>query len=391
MGVRFPLGTPIKIVLRSFSFSLSLINFQNLIYCYIMCCFDIALNFMAKIFKKGNIIIISILLVSVGGVYFLSSSKNKGVKLPFDIKKSTTVKIKRGNLVKELKLGGEIDSQNFAVLTFQTYGMLSWLGVKEGDTVKKYQAVASLDKNDLTKRFQKELNDYMTTRWNFEDTADQYKITKDKYLVTPEIQRILDRSQFTLNNSVLDLEIADIALKYATLISPINGVVTKVSYPASGINVTPLNFSITVVDPEGIYFKSEADEEDVTFLTVGQKAKVSLNSYPEDLIDSEIINIAFTPIEGQSSTVYRVKFSLFSDNIYSKYWIGMNGDASVKLDEKIDVLYVPSDSVFDIDNEKYVFVKRDNKTLKTKITTGMETDENVEIIDGISEGQTLVY
>lgn len=346
---------------------------------------------MVKSHKKRNITVFIVIFLLIAGLFSFNKSKNKPEKLPFNINKSTSVEVKKGNLTKELKLGGEIDSQNFAVLAFQTYGMLTWLGVKEGDSVKKYQAIASLDKNDLTKKFQKEMNDYMTTRWNFEDTADQYKLTKDKYLVTPEIQRVIDRSQFTLNNSVLDLEIANIALKYATLISPINGIVTKVSYPASGINITPANFSITIIDPDGIYFKSEADEEDVTLLSEGQKATVSLDSYPDDLIDSEIMNIAFTPIEGQSSTVYKIKFNLLSNNFNNKYRIGMNGDASVQLDKKNDVLYVPTDCIFEIDGEKYVFVKQDSKIVKTKITIGMETDENVEIIEGVSEGQVLIY
>ena len=211
------------------------------------------------------------------GIRFLNRNKNEQVKI--NPKKAKTISVKKGAIDKNLVLPGKIDAGQYAVLNFQTSGMLSWVGVKEGDKVKKWQTVASLDKTSLKKSFEKEMNDYMTSRWNFEDTKDKYKLTKDKYLITPEIQRILDRQQFTLNNSVLDLEISDIVLKYANLRTPIDGIITAISYPNSGINILPSNFSITVVNPKSLYFKSEVDEEDVSLITEGQPAEITLDSF----------------------------------------------------------------------------------------------------------------
>lgn len=298
-----------------------------------------------------------------------------------------------GNIAKQLTLSGKIDSQNYAVLRFQTSGMFSWLGVKEGDRVKKWQAVASLDKKDLQKRLQKELNNYLTDRWNFEDTQDKYKTTKENYLVTPEIQRILDRQQFSLNNAVLEVELSDIALKYATLVSPINGIVAKVDYPTPGINVNPANFSVTVIDLDGIYFRSEVDEEDVTKIASGQKAKIVIDSYPDEVLESKILDIAFAPIEGQTSTTYRVKFSLLSENQLLKYRLGMNGEAKIVLEEKNDVLLIPVEAYFEENGKQFVYVK-DGKTKKIarqEIVLGLESDEDIEIISGLSEKQTIVY
>ncbi|HPA35669.1 MAG TPA: biotin/lipoyl-binding protein, partial [Chitinophagales bacterium] len=64
--------------------------------------------------------------------------------------------------------------------------------VKEGDLVKKGQAIASLDQRELKKRLEKELNDYMTVRWDFEQTHEDYKDYKDRYLLTDEMKRILE-------------------------------------------------------------------------------------------------------------------------------------------------------------------------------------------------------
>lgn len=341
--------------------------------------------------KKPVFIILAFLLLAFF-VYF-KTNQGKKLKPELDLKNAQTFEIKKGNLQKKLILSGKIDAESFVVLRFQTSGQLSWIGVKEGQKIKKWQAVASLDKENLKKSLAKEMNDYSTSRWNFEDTQDQYKETKDRFLLTPELQRILDRQQFTLNNSVLDVEIADLAVKYATLISPIEGIVTNIENFVAGVNVTPTNFSVTIIDPSSIYFKSEVDEEDINYLTEGQKAIVVLDSFSQSEISSIINNISFTPIEGQTSTVYKIKFSLPLANSLLKYRIGMNGDASIILEEKNDVLAIPVEAYFEDEGKKFVYLKdtKTNKITRQEIKTGIESDEEIEIIEGLSEGQIIIY
>lgn len=339
--------------------------------------------------KKSWFVLAIILLGSFFTGRQIILAKKQLIKV--DLKKAKTVLVERKNLEKKLTFAGKIDAQNYAVLRFQAGGLLSWLGVKEGDRVKKWQTVASLDKASLKKSFEKEMNDYMTARWNFEDTQDEYKSTKNNYLVTPEIQRILGRQQWTLNNSVLDLELSDIALKYSSLVSPISGIVTNIDYPESGINILPTNFSITVIDPASIYFKTEADEEDVTAISLNQEGEITIDSYPEETIKSEITDIAFAPIEGQSSTIYRVKFDLAKPNDNLKYRLGMNGDVQIKVAEAIEVLTLPVEAIYEENGEKFVYLRPNNKVEKRVIKTGLENDFDVEITEGLSEGEKVIY
>src|SRR4030042_4119544 len=105
---------------------------------------------------------------------------------------------------------GKVKAQSTANLTFQTYGLVTWVGVKEGDYVKKWQGIASLDRRDLEKRLSKAMNLYLTNRWDFEQLQDDYKEKKDRYLLTDSDRRILDKAQFSLNNAVSDVDIADL-------------------------------------------------------------------------------------------------------------------------------------------------------------------------------------
>lgn len=344
-----------------------------------------------KLFKSKRSILIIVALILLAGFFFIRLNK-KSPQGP-DLKKAQPVQVKKGNIAKTLIFAGKIDAENFAVLHFQASGQLAWLGVKEGDLVKKWQAVASLDRESLKKSLEKEMNDYLTSRWNFEDTQDQYKETKNRFLITPELQRILDRQQYTLNNSVLDYEIANLAVKYATLISPLSGIVTGIENSTVGVNITPLNFSVTIIDPSSIYFKSEVDEEDVKYLSEKQNAIIILDSFSILEINSFLTDISFTPIEGQTSTTYKIKFSLPLDNSELKYRAGMNGDAKIVLEEKDNVLLIPIDAYLEEGDKKYVYLKdpKFKKIFRQEIKTGLESDEEIEITDGLTEGQTIVY
>lgn len=145
---------------------------------------------MNKVLKKLAVVGFLLLL----GFLVLVKPRLKSTTTPIlnlpklDLKKVQTVKVIRGDLEKDLTLAGKVDAGSYALLQFQTSGRLSWVGVKEGDEVKKWQAIASLDKQDLEKQLKKIMNDYLTNRWNFEDTQDQYRTTKENFLLTDEIK-----------------------------------------------------------------------------------------------------------------------------------------------------------------------------------------------------------
>ena len=90
-------------------------------------------------------------------------------------KKSTVVeltyKVKRQTLSESLTFSGSVDAQEKATLRFQTSGRLAWVGVTEGDVVKKYQSIASLDQRQLKKQLEKELITYDKQRLTFDNTA----------------------------------------------------------------------------------------------------------------------------------------------------------------------------------------------------------------------------
>lgn len=226
-------------------------------------------------------------------------------------------------------VSGKVQAKNVANLTMPGAGRLSVVAVKEGDFVKKNQFIAALDTRQLKNSLDKSLNNYMTTRWDFEQTQDDYKDKRDRFLLTDADKRVLDKSQFSLNNSVLDVQAADLAIKLSGISSPITGIVTRVDTPFPGMIALPTS-TFTVVDPSSVYFAADVDEGDISKVNVGQMAMVILDAYPDQKFEGTVqrINFVATNTAG-GGTAFTVEIALPA-NDGLKFKVGMNGDAEIK-------------------------------------------------------------
>jgi len=342
-------------------------------------------------FLKRNLkkIIITAIIVAVIGIGIVRNKiQSKSSTDKFNSQKQSVVTPIRQIIKDELTLAGSVDAQLKADLTFQTSGQLAWVGVKVGDKVKKYQAIASLNKDILKKQLQIDFNNYKSTANNFYDTTDQYKDS----VITTEIRRILDRNQNTLDNSVINYELGDLSLKYATITAPFNGIITNISQPSDGINISPLNATFSIIDPNSIYFRSKVDQGDTPKIKVGDVAIITLDSFPDQSFESKITYIAFTPVSGESSTVYEVRFQLPTKNDELLYRLGMDGNVTISLKQDDNALTLPIEAIHQDSDKNYVLVKEstNNNLLKKYVKTGIETDTTVEILEGLNDNDQIV-
>lgn len=301
-----------------------------------------------------------------------------------------TQKVAKEKIEVTVSGSGSVRSENEVKVQFQTSGKLAWLGVKEGDVVKKWQALASLDKETLKKSLAKSMNLYLTNRWDFEQKQDDYRQIKESYLLTDEMKRILDEYQFSLNNAVLDVELADLTVKYATIYSPINGVVTEVNPNVAGINIVSTLAYIEVADPKKMEFEAVVDETDIAKLKVGQPTTVNLDAFADKEFEGNIKRISFKSITTSSGGTGFSVFISLPDKEMENFKIGLNGDFKAMIVSKQDVFVLPLDSILESDNKKYVFRLIKGKVVKTEVETGLSNEELVEITVGLKEGETVL-
>ena len=310
--------------------------------------------------------------------------------LKYNAKKDTIYTPKVDTIKDTLTLAGSISTDQIASVRFKNSGKLVWVGVKTGDYVKKGQALASLDKAELRKNLATQFNNYRNSLSQFQDTQDTYQKTKDNVLVTDTIQRILNRTQYSLDNSVINYELTDMSIKEATIYSPIEGIVTGVDQLFAGVYITPAAATFTIINPHQLFFTSDIDQEAVTKIKMGQEVILKLDSFPDKEIRSKIVYIAFTPVSGQTSTLYEVRFELPLDNKDLVYRIGMDGDSNIVLSSAENTLTIPTDAVNDDNGQAFVYLKSDKELIRRDITTGIENDTTTQVTQGLTVNDQVV-
>ena len=329
--------------------------------------------------------IIVVLLAVGGGIWWWIRPKAVGY---------SEYTVSRGDIREELTVSGEVKAEKQADLKFQAGGRLVWVGVKQGDWVKKWQGIASLDRRSIEKNLQKELNDYMNQRWNFEGDRETYHITTDdldKYTLTPAARRVVEKAQFDLNNTVLDVEIQAVVKELAAIAAPFDGLVSDLKFPDPGINVAATDVIATVVDPATVYFEAEVDEVEIGKIFAGQEAELVFDAYPEETVVSRVSEVGFSPVTlSGGGKGYRVKLSLPGENRDLKYKLGMSGAARLLVAEKKTVLILPAEAVSEKEDKKLVKQKHGKEVEEKEIAVGLETEEMVEVLGGVEEGERVV-
>lgn len=335
-------------------------------------------------FIKKSWYIILIVVIGVG-IYFSQQQAAQAKK-----EKDTTYTIRRQDLKDVLSLSGLVDADEHAVLRFQTSGRLAWVGVKEGDTVKKYQTVASLDQREVKKKLQKSLLAYMDTRNSFEQSKDDNQRVADQPInaVGDKMKRLIEDAQFGLDSSVLDVELTSLALEYSNLVTPIDGIVTRIDSKYAGVNISPAQAEFEIINPQTVYFSFTADQTEIIRLKDGAKGEVTFDAFPDQTKEGTLYYISYTPKSGETGTVYEGRMRINSPQV-AEYRYGMTGDVNFILSQKNNVVALPSNYVKSDKKGMYVMKMVDGKQVKTYITVGPEIDGYYEIKKGLEEGSVI--
>lgn len=337
------------------------------------------INKLKSTLTLKRIIIFSVIIIIVIGVLILKLKKAKNGT------NSTTVK--KGTVTEDLLLSGDIQAEKHVKMTFPVSGKIAWVGVSEGDRVKKGQALSSIDTTTLDTAYQQA----RATLRKYEATVDYIHDTlKNKSSSETFSEKDTRTTAETNKDYAYDaFRAAEYNLKNATLIAPFEGIITSIGQTSPGVNILFSETQIELLDPATIYFAVTADQSEIINIQKGQKALVILDSFPDKNLEGKVSFVGLTPKEGESSTVYEIKITFDNSNFDTNHFkISMTGDAKFILSQKENALYLPSNFIHSDKKGKYIFLN--SKKNKVYVETGLEGEENTEITKGAKEGDTIL-
>lgn len=133
------------------------------------------------------------------------------------------------------------------------------------------------------------------------------------------------------------------------------------------------------------------DELDILDAQLGQTAEITVDAIPGASFTGVVTDIASEATNSGGNSKYAVTLTMPRT---AKMLGGMNASAMIVLEEHANVLSVPVSALVDVGNKTCVYTSYDKKEglggLK-EVKTGVSDGENVEIVSGLSEGETVWY
>jgi len=340
--------------------------------------------------------ILLVLLIMTAGLGIMIVNNNaQNSALSNQQTTTTTVKFVNSAIIAD----GAVSAQSQATLNFQTSGKLIRLPFKEGDKIRSGQVIAQLDNYALQKQLTVALNNYKITRDNFDQTQQnagnqllkqQLAPTYSKAVanvdetINDALERILDQTQMTLNNSVASVDLANYALQLSKLVSPISGIVAHQDVNVAGVNITPAT-TFVVADPASAVFRAKVAQTNIYYVHEGNEATILIDGLQDKLSGTveKIYPLKTTLPTGQ--VVYQVDIRC-DDLVEKNIKLDQIGKAIIQTNAE-KVALIPAWTVI---NGNRVWVNENNIPVLKQIKVGKIHDSEIEVTDGLNEGDKLI-
>ena len=133
---------------------------------------------------------------------------------------------------------------------------------------------------------------------------------------------------------------------------------------------------------------AQVDESDIGRITIGQKARIRLDSYPDRPADGRVFDILYEGKNVSNVITYGVKIR--PGKVPGFFRSQMTANVSFLVRRKDDAVLVPVGAVKDAPGGKRVVTvpsaEKNGKPETREVKTGIETDEQVEIVSGLADG-----
>jgi HlyD family secretion protein len=423
--------------------------------------------------KKSNIIIITVIvtLVIVSVIAIVYKVKTGASRKPTIVRID---KVHRGELIEFVSAPGEIEPRINVEMSAKVSARITELPYEEGDIVTcgnpnanppiPASVLVRLDDKDLQSRLLSAEASYAAQGAQIEvekarissqkaslvgldaslkqaqrdlerqkgllesqdisqSTYDQSKLRFD------ELMSQYDSTKYTLNAAELNLVVmqhnleaagatvtqAEEALSYTTITSPINGVVTRINAEVGEVVIfgtmnNPGTVILEVADLSTMLLVAQVDEADVGKLAVGQKAKVFVQTFPDDEFEGVVDSIALTHRISQSTATKYFRTEILLKGDVKKLFSGLTAHVDIETIKHEDVLNVPSNAVLgrpidslplkirennpEVDKEKtftpVVYRYIDGKAVVTPVKIGPSNLTHTVILSGITEDDTII-
>ena len=362
---------------------------------------------MKQIGKKGWIAIAVVAVIVIVGIVKCSGGK-KDEKISFD-----TAKVQKTNIQTSITATGTIEPVTSVTVGTQVSGIVSHLYVDYNSVVKKGQVIAELDRTNLISELntakanlssaQSSLNYQLSNYNRYKELHDKGLVSADEF-ESARLQYLQAKEQ--VNSSRENVQKAQTNLGYATITSPIDGVILSKSVEegqtvAASFN-TPELFVIAQ-DLTNMRVIADLDEADIGGVKEGQRVSFTVDAFPDDHFEGQVTQVRQQATTESNVVTYEVVISAPNNDLKLKP--GLTANVTIYTLEKNDVMAVPSKALRFMPNEAFLqkgeiiedceadhklWTKEGSVFKDHKVEVGTTNGIMTEIVSGIKEGTEVL-
>ena len=357
-----------------------------------------------KTLKKIGIAIVVIAVLAVAAFLILRKSEKPQMKYK-------TAEIHRGSIVNTVTATGTIEPIVQVEVGTQVSGIINHIYVDYNSVVKKGEVIAELDKTTLeadlassSATLQSNKTEYEYQEKNFLRIKGLHekKMVSDTDYETAEYQYNKAKSSYEKSQS--DITKARQNLEYATIYSPIDGVVIDRAVEegqtvAASFN-TPTLFTIAN-DLRQMRVIADVDEADIGGVVEGQQATFTVDAFPEDVFKGSVTQVRLQPTTESNVVTYEVVVDAPNPDLKLKP--GLTANLTIYTMQKDSVLLVPLKALrFQPENApkpvadsanpraRVLWMQSPQGLQPVNVTTGDNDGIFAEITGDIKEGDKVV-
>lgn len=349
-----------------------------------------------KFLKKFGIIVLGIILV--WGIYQFFSSE-KGDKEPGKQEQAEQIiavkafKVGRFNYEDSLNALGTIKGGVEFKLSFEIPGVVSAINYREGERYEEGALLISLKQDDILlrlKRAQAEKSKADTTlqiaQEKHKEHQKLFEIGAIPQTTLEKVKLEVDSANYDLQAAALEAKANEVMLEKSNLYAPTAGTIGEL-HIEEGEAITQNTLIGTHLSTDRVVAEFGVTERDLNKLSLGQKAKVFVDAYPDKTFEGTIDSVG-SVVVGQSRTA-TVKVRI--DNNENLLVPGMFARIKILLFQKKNTLVIPTDSLQGKENEYSVFViDSDSKLVHSQpVVVGYQRTDYAQIDSGVREGDLI--
>ena len=358
--------------------------------------------------KRTKIILAVLALLIIAGIIATVANKGKNEVINFQ-----TTQVEPGDISTTITATGTIEPVKTVDVGTQVSGIVKRLYVDYNSVVRRGQVIAELDRtnllSDLTsaqahlRTAQIEL-DYQKKNYSrFAELKQKDLVSLSEYDIALENYR---KAQESVRIAQQDVARAKTNLGYATVYSPIDGVVISKSVEEG--QTVASSFSTPSIcriakDLTDMQCIAKVDEADIGEVREGQRVTFTVDAYPDDVFSGSVKQVRQNPVTTNNVVTYEVVIS--APNADLKLKPGLTANITIYTLERSGVMSVPAAALrftpeptvfgnkYDIKDttaEHKLWTLDGNVLTAHKVEIGVSDGTRTEITSGLKEGTTVI-